>query len=165
MTMKVTLLQEDSGIYLRFSAKTYLFGPVSTASSDIIKKVSIGYVAGSTGTGTPQRDLTYELNQERLKTTLAQFLQLSIKTLNLAMFSLRLLMFLQSQRTHTLNWTVKNCMFSMFLLTVLRSREVKIIRRLPNTSKENKSNLLQMRMMHSSKTEMILDQCKLLIEK
>jgi hypothetical protein len=44
---------------LRFSAKTYLFGPITTASSDIIRKVSVGYVAGSTGAGTPQRDLTY----------------------------------------------------------------------------------------------------------
>ena len=52
---------------LRFSAKTYLFGPVSTASSDIIKKVSIGYVAGSTGTGTPQRDLTYAVEPRAIK--------------------------------------------------------------------------------------------------
>ena len=52
---------------LRFSAKTYLFGPVSTASSDIIKKVSVGYVAGSTGTGTPQRDLTYAVEPRAIK--------------------------------------------------------------------------------------------------
>ena len=30
---------------LRFTAKTYLFGPVSTAGGDIIKKVAIGYIA------------------------------------------------------------------------------------------------------------------------
>jgi hypothetical protein len=52
---------------LRFSAKTYLFGPVSSASSDIVKKVSIGYVAGSTGTGTPQRDLTYAVEPRAIK--------------------------------------------------------------------------------------------------
>ena len=52
---------------LRFSAKTYLFGPVSSASSDIIKKVSVGYVAGSTGTGTPQRDLTYAVEPRAIK--------------------------------------------------------------------------------------------------
>ena len=52
---------------LRFSAKTYLFGPVSTATNDIIKKVSIGYVAGSTGTGTPQRDLTYRVEPRAIK--------------------------------------------------------------------------------------------------
>ena len=52
---------------LRFSAKTYLFGPVASASSDIVKKVSIGYVAGSTGTGTPQRDLTYVVEPRAIK--------------------------------------------------------------------------------------------------
>ena len=52
---------------LRFSAKTYLFGPVSSASSDIIKKVSVGYVAGSTGSGTPQRDLTYAIEPRAIK--------------------------------------------------------------------------------------------------
>jgi len=52
---------------LRFSAKTYLFGPVSSANSDIVKKVSIGYVAGSTGTGTPQRDLTYSVEPRAIK--------------------------------------------------------------------------------------------------
>ena len=52
---------------LRFSAKTYLFGPISSASSDIIKKVSVGYVAGSTGAGTPQRDLTYAVEPRAIK--------------------------------------------------------------------------------------------------
>src|SRR5210317_48165 len=31
---------------LRFTAKTYLFGPVSDVSKDIIKRASIGYIAG-----------------------------------------------------------------------------------------------------------------------
>lgn len=52
---------------LRFSAKTYLFGPITTASSDIIRKVSVGYVAGSTGAGTPQRDLTYAVEPRAIK--------------------------------------------------------------------------------------------------
>jgi len=52
---------------LRFSAKTYLFGPVSSANSDIVKKVSIGYVAGSTGAGIPQRDLTYAVEPRAIK--------------------------------------------------------------------------------------------------
>ena len=44
---------------LNFTAKTYLFGPVSkSTSSDIIKKVSIGLVTGSTSTG---RGLTYSV--------------------------------------------------------------------------------------------------------
>ena len=43
---------------LRFTAKTYLFGPVpSDTSKDIIKKVSIGYVAGDTRGSV--RDVTY----------------------------------------------------------------------------------------------------------
>ena len=52
---------------LRFSVKTYLFGPITSASADIIKKVSLGYVAGSTGTGTPQRDLTYAVEPRAIK--------------------------------------------------------------------------------------------------
>ena len=52
---------------LRFSAKTYLFGPVASASTDIIKKISVGYVAGSTGAGTPQRDLTYAVEPRAIK--------------------------------------------------------------------------------------------------
>ena len=43
---------------LRFTAKTYLFGPVTDPSKDIIKKVSIGYVAGCE-TEVPKRELTY----------------------------------------------------------------------------------------------------------
>ena len=31
---------------LRFTAKTYLYGPVTDVSSDVIRKVQIGYVAG-----------------------------------------------------------------------------------------------------------------------
>ena len=52
---------------LRFSAKTYLFGPVASASADIIKKVTIGYVAGSTGAGTPNRDLSYRVEPRAIK--------------------------------------------------------------------------------------------------
>jgi len=45
---------------LKFTAKTYLFGPISTqdVSKDIIKKVSIGFVAGDS-TSTPRRELSY----------------------------------------------------------------------------------------------------------
>lgn len=43
---------------LKFTAKTYLFGPVKTASDrDIIKKVTLGFVAGDTNSTT--RDLSY----------------------------------------------------------------------------------------------------------
>ena len=51
---------------MRFSVKTYLFGPVSTASSDIITKTSIGYVAGN-ATGIPDRDVTYSATRRALQ--------------------------------------------------------------------------------------------------
>ena len=45
---------------LKFTAKVYLFGPVSTgADKDIIKKVSLGFVAGDARSTT--RDLTYSV--------------------------------------------------------------------------------------------------------
>ena len=43
---------------LRFTAKTYLFGPVSSATKDIIKKTSIGYISGDT-TSSPSREIVY----------------------------------------------------------------------------------------------------------
>lgn len=45
---------------LRFTAKTYLFGPIQSTgvTNDIIKKVSVGFIAGDQ-TGSPSRDLTY----------------------------------------------------------------------------------------------------------
>jgi len=51
---------------IRFTAKTYLFGPVSTATKDLIKKVSIGYVAGES-TKTPTRDITYSVEPRAIK--------------------------------------------------------------------------------------------------
>jgi hypothetical protein len=52
---------------IRFTAKTYLFGPVSSsATKDIIKKVSIGYVSGDT-TKNPTRDLTYSVEPRDIK--------------------------------------------------------------------------------------------------
>lgn len=43
---------------LRFTAKTYLFGPVTSVSKDIIKKTTISYIPGDT-TGTPPREVVY----------------------------------------------------------------------------------------------------------
>ena len=45
---------------LRFTAKTYLFGPISDPSKDIIKKVTVGYTAGDR-TQTPTREYTYSV--------------------------------------------------------------------------------------------------------
>jgi hypothetical protein len=51
---------------LRFTAKTYLFGPVSSATKDIIKKTSIGYVAGDT-TNSPSREIVYSAEPRAIK--------------------------------------------------------------------------------------------------
>ena len=45
---------------LQFTAKTYLFGPISDVTGKVIKKTSIGYVAGSSAPGvSAERDLSY----------------------------------------------------------------------------------------------------------
>lgn len=44
---------------LRFTVKNYLFGPISSASDDIIKKVSLGFISGDSRSTT--RDLTYSV--------------------------------------------------------------------------------------------------------
>jgi hypothetical protein len=50
---------------LRFTAKTYLFGPVGSATKDVIKKVSIGYVSGDSKSTT--RDLSYIAQPRAIK--------------------------------------------------------------------------------------------------
>ena len=51
---------------LRFTAKTYLFGPVSSGvSQDIIQKVSLGFVAGDSNSSS--RDLTYSVEKVATK--------------------------------------------------------------------------------------------------
>ena len=53
---------------LQFTAKTYLFGPISDVSGDIIRKVTIGYIAGATGDGgVATRDLTYQVTPRATK--------------------------------------------------------------------------------------------------
>ena len=51
---------------LRFTAKTYLFGPVSSAARDIIKKSTISYIAGDS-TNTPTREVVYSVEPRALK--------------------------------------------------------------------------------------------------
>jgi hypothetical protein len=46
---------------LRFTAKTYLFGPVSDVSKDVIRKASIGYVSNNV------RDITYSVEPRAIK--------------------------------------------------------------------------------------------------
>ena len=50
---------------LRFTAKTYLFGPVSSASKDIIKKATVHYTAG--GAKATERDVTYSVTPRAIK--------------------------------------------------------------------------------------------------
>jgi hypothetical protein len=59
--------QRRSLIYtLRFTAKTYLFGPSSSVSTDIIKKVSIGLISGDS-TSTPTREVVYSIEPRATK--------------------------------------------------------------------------------------------------
>ena len=51
---------------LRFTAKTYIFGPIQTASADVIKRVTVGLVAGDE-TKAPSRDLTYSVTPRATK--------------------------------------------------------------------------------------------------
>ena len=51
---------------LRFTAKTYLFGPVSSATKDIVKKTTISYIAGGT-TSAPTREVVYTVQPRAIK--------------------------------------------------------------------------------------------------
>jgi hypothetical protein len=51
---------------LRFTAKTYLFGPISTATKDIIKKTTISYITGES-TDTPTRNVVYSSTPRAIK--------------------------------------------------------------------------------------------------
>jgi hypothetical protein len=51
---------------LRFTVKTYLFGPTSSATKDIIKKTTISYIAGDT-TNTPTREVVYSSEPRAIK--------------------------------------------------------------------------------------------------
>ena len=49
-----------------FTAKTMLFGPLTDVSKDIVKKVTIGYVAGSKS-NKYERDITYQVTPRAIK--------------------------------------------------------------------------------------------------
>ena len=73
---------------LRFTAKTYLFGPVSSASKDIIKKATVSYLTGTDVTNTT-REVTYSAEPRAIKsytgdpvTTLASDITKTVKTIN-----------------------------------------------------------------------------------
>ena len=51
---------------LRFTVKTYLFGPTSSATKDIIKKATVSYIAGDT-TSTPTREVVFSSEPRAIK--------------------------------------------------------------------------------------------------
>jgi len=51
---------------LRFTVKTYLFGPTLSATKDIIKKTTISYITGDT-TNTPTREVVYSSEPRAIK--------------------------------------------------------------------------------------------------
>ena len=91
MIMKETSqLEEFYIILLRFTAKTYLFGPSSSASKDIIKRSTVSYLTG-TDTSNTRRELTYSATARALKsyvdnvvTTLASDITATAKTIEVA---------------------------------------------------------------------------------
>ena len=72
---------------LRFTAKTYLFGPTKSASKDIIKRSTVSYLTGTDTTNT-RREVTYSATARALKsyvdnvvTTLAADVTATAKTI------------------------------------------------------------------------------------
>ena len=70
---------------LRFTAKTFMFGPVSSATKDIIKTAKINYISGDSRSTT--RDITYSATPRAIKdytgeveTTITQDITTSTKT-------------------------------------------------------------------------------------
>lgn len=51
---------------LRFTVKTYLFGPVSSATKDIVKKSTISYIASDSYTS-PTREVVYSVEPRAIK--------------------------------------------------------------------------------------------------
>lgn len=75
---------------LRFTAKTYLFGPTKSASKDIIKRSTVSYLTG-TDTSNTRREVTYSATARALKsyvdnvvTTLAADVTATTKTIQVA---------------------------------------------------------------------------------
>jgi len=70
---------------LRFTAKTYLFGPVSSGAKDAIKKVSIGLVSGDS-TPTPKREVIYTAELRAIKNYTGQTIATLSEDLNLTKY-------------------------------------------------------------------------------
>ena len=75
---------------LRFTAKTYLFGPISTATPDIIRSATVSYLTG-TDTTNASRELTYSASPRAIQnytgtvlTTLSKDVTISDTIINVA---------------------------------------------------------------------------------
>jgi len=66
---------------LRFTVKTYLFGPVSSATKDIIKKATVGYIAGDI-TSSPTREVVYSAQPRAIKNYTGTVLTTLIKDIS-----------------------------------------------------------------------------------
>ena len=67
---------------IRFTAKTYLFGPVSTATKDVIKKTTVSYLTG-TDTANTTREVVFSAEPRAIKNytgTVVTYLSKDIST-------------------------------------------------------------------------------------
>ena len=117
---------------LRFTAKTYLFGPITSATKDLVKKVSIGYIAGET-TKTPTRDITYSVEPRAIKsytnnivTNLAQDVGSAEKYIEVND---------SSQITDSSYITIDN--EEMYVLEIISGTKIKVERGKDNTTSES----------------------------
>ena len=69
---------------LSFTAKVYLFGPITDVTSQIVKKVTVGYLSGS-GPKDPKatRDVTYQTTPRATKDYNGDIVTLLSKNLNM----------------------------------------------------------------------------------
>ena len=74
----------------RFTAKTYLFGPASSATKDIVRKATVSYLTG-TDTSNTTREVSYAATPRAIKnytgtaaTTLTADITISVKTFEVA---------------------------------------------------------------------------------
>ena len=128
---------------LRFTAKTYLFGPTKSASKDIIKRSTVSYLTGTDTTNT-RREVTYSATARALKsytdnvvTTLAADISATAKTFEVADASL------ESKQISISSLEMKNYLLDLRLVIKLRLIEEEIIQK-------QRSMLLEQRLKEST---------------
>ena len=141
---------------LRFTAKTYLFGPASSASKDIIKKARVSLLTGTDTSNTTEK-LHILLLQEQSKTTRETLLPHCLLISQQRQKHLKLMMQVVSQQKHMWTWMERNSSSSLSVATKFQSTEVKTERLLRLTSEVLLSNLSLLQTMHLLRKEMTLD--------